>query len=267
MYNCFMCRHSFRWVLWNHFYHFPLHILLWWDFWFFHSLHFWCFSVFQENIFSSPVITKNTLTALFCIYLQVHHSLIFFSVDEIVALTILLVVKIKAQFVNLGQTFLPIFPPCVPNRQLFRIEGVKSVFFGPDFITITKVREQGFSWAQRWAVWNGHRADPGRPSGVPEKCPQVPLIENKISSGNDKLVNWQSWVSERVDKTICRIITYFGDFHTFLANILEALAWLADKAFFGCHNLSLTKCLWQSWTWENIKSSLCISWESPWWHF
>lgn len=31
-----------------------------------------------------------------------------------------------------------------PNRQLFRIEGVKSVFFGPDFITITKVRELRF---------------------------------------------------------------------------------------------------------------------------
>lgn len=28
---------------------------------------------------------------------------------------------------------------CFLNRQLFKIEGVKSVFFGPDFITITKV--------------------------------------------------------------------------------------------------------------------------------
>jgi len=32
---------------------------------------------------------------------------------------------------------------CSPLAKiLFRIEGVKSVFFGPDFITITKVREK-----------------------------------------------------------------------------------------------------------------------------
>lgn len=29
-------------------------------------------------------------------------------------------------------------------RQLFRIDGVKSVFFGPDFITITKVKDWHF---------------------------------------------------------------------------------------------------------------------------
>lgn len=29
-------------------------------------------------------------------------------------------------------------------RQLFRIDGVKSVFFGPDFITITKVKNRHF---------------------------------------------------------------------------------------------------------------------------
>ena len=32
---------------------------------------------------------------------------------------------------------------CSPlARQLFRIEGVKSVFFGPDFITVTKENEE-----------------------------------------------------------------------------------------------------------------------------
>uniref|UniRef100_A0A8C0UP64 NFU1 iron-sulfur cluster scaffold n=1 Tax=Cyanistes caeruleus TaxID=156563 RepID=A0A8C0UP64_CYACU len=46
---------------------------------------------------------------------------------------------------------------CSPlARQLFRIEGVKSVFFGPDFITITKVSRAGM---QLWG--DGHRADPG----------------------------------------------------------------------------------------------------------
>jgi hypothetical protein len=31
-------------------------------------------------------------------------------------------------------------------RQLFRIEGVKSVFFGPDFITITKADDDSVEW-------------------------------------------------------------------------------------------------------------------------
>ena len=28
----------------------------------------------------------------------------------------------------------------------FRIEGVKGVFFGPDFITVTKYDEEGYEW-------------------------------------------------------------------------------------------------------------------------
>lgn len=63
------------------------------------------FNVFQsfKRIYFLPIVTKNTLTALHCIYLQVHHSFnFFFSVDEIVGLTILLIVKIKTQFVRLG---------------------------------------------------------------------------------------------------------------------------------------------------------------------
>lgn len=53
-----------------------------------------------------------------------------------------------------------------PNRQLFKIEGVKSIFFGPDFITITKVSrtrdsnvlkdELRFSY-----LTDGRREDPG----------------------------------------------------------------------------------------------------------
>lgn len=48
----------------------------------------------------------------------------------------------KTQFVcQFGTNIFAHFPPpfFFLNRQLFRIEGVKSVFFGPDFITITKV--------------------------------------------------------------------------------------------------------------------------------
>lgn len=32
------------------------------------------------------------------------------------------------------------------HRELFRIEGVKSVFFGPDFITVTKQDEDTVEW-------------------------------------------------------------------------------------------------------------------------
>lgn len=43
-------------------------------------------------------------------------------------------------------------------RQLFRIEGVKSVFFGPDFITITKVNSTSpvkhyFNWTFKHWAW------------------------------------------------------------------------------------------------------------------
>jgi len=31
-------------------------------------------------------------------------------------------------------------------KLLFRIEGVKGVFFGPDFITVTKYDEEGYEW-------------------------------------------------------------------------------------------------------------------------
>uniref|UniRef100_A0A8C0UT25 NFU1 iron-sulfur cluster scaffold n=2 Tax=Cyanistes caeruleus TaxID=156563 RepID=A0A8C0UT25_CYACU len=63
---------------------------------------------------------------------------------------------------------------CSPlARQLFRIEGVKSVFFGPDFITITKVSRAGM---QLWG--DGHRADPGTVE-VPQKRPQVPRTEKQ----------------------------------------------------------------------------------------
>jgi len=31
-------------------------------------------------------------------------------------------------------------------KVLFRIDGVKGVFFGPDFITVTKYEDEGFEW-------------------------------------------------------------------------------------------------------------------------
>ena len=36
---------------------------------------------------------------------------------------------------------------CSPTRSLFRIEGVKSVFYGGDFITVTKVDDDEVDWA------------------------------------------------------------------------------------------------------------------------
>ncbi|KAL2296248.1 hypothetical protein Nmel_018548 [Mimus melanotis] len=69
---------------------------------------------------------------------------------------------------------------CSPlARQLFRIEGVKSVFFGPDFITITKVRRTVIQLCSKMSCVEiaTEQIQPGSQTGsveVPEKCTQVP---------------------------------------------------------------------------------------------
>ncbi|RLV84499.1 hypothetical protein DV515_00016165, partial [Chloebia gouldiae] len=59
---------------------------------------------------------------------------------------------------------------CSPlARQLFRIEGVKSVFFGPDFITITKVSRAELK--DELCEMATEQVQTGTVE-VPEKCPQ-----------------------------------------------------------------------------------------------
>ncbi|CAM4631035.1 NFU1 iron-sulfur cluster scaffold homolog, mitochondrial isoform X2 [Lepidochelys kempii] len=76
---------------------------------------------------------------------------------------------------------------CSPlARQLFRIEGVKSVFFGPDFITVTKVSED-------WD-WNLLKPDIYATimdffaSGLPVITEEAPRTDTAASEDDDEVV-------------------------------------------------------------------------------
>ncbi|KFQ24618.1 hypothetical protein N332_13911, partial [Mesitornis unicolor] len=76
---------------------------------------------------------------------------------------------------------------CSPlARQLFRIEGVKSVFFGPDFITITKESED--------LDWNLLKPDIYATimdffaSGLPVVTDEAPRTDTAASEEDDEVV-------------------------------------------------------------------------------
>ncbi|XP_006119161.1 NFU1 iron-sulfur cluster scaffold homolog, mitochondrial [Pelodiscus sinensis] len=76
---------------------------------------------------------------------------------------------------------------CSPlARQLFRIEGVKSVFFGPDFITVTKVGED--------LDWNLLKPDIYATimdffaSGLPVITEEAPRTDTAASEDDDEVV-------------------------------------------------------------------------------
>ncbi|KFU90923.1 hypothetical protein M959_11372, partial [Chaetura pelagica] len=76
---------------------------------------------------------------------------------------------------------------CSPlARQLFRIEGVKSVFFGPDFITITKESEE--------LDWNLLKPDIYATimdffaSGLPVVTDEAPRTDTAASEEDDEVV-------------------------------------------------------------------------------
>ncbi|KAL4677686.1 hypothetical protein H8959_020360 [Pygathrix nigripes] len=91
-------------------------------------------------------------------------------------------------------------------RQLFRIEGVKSVFFGPDFITVTKENEK--------SDWNLLKPDIYATT-IDFFASGLPLVTEETSSGeagceDDEVV---AMIKEVLDTSICRDVIYkgFGD--------------------------------------------------------
>uniref|UniRef100_A0A2K5P8C3 NFU1 iron-sulfur cluster scaffold homolog, mitochondrial n=1 Tax=Cercocebus atys TaxID=9531 RepID=A0A2K5P8C3_CERAT len=88
-------------------------------------------------------------------------------------------------------------------RQLFRIEGVKSVFFGPDFITVTKENEK--------LDWNLLKPDIYTTT-MDFFASGLPLVTEETSSGeagceDDEVV---AMIKEVLDTRICRDVIYKG---------------------------------------------------------